>query len=53
MPMDMHYCEIFSDCYRCPCPFCPYEKLEDGTDWMTDGAEEADEQEEQDEDEGW
>lgn len=28
----MHYCSIFSDCYRCPVPFCPYEKLEDGTD---------------------
>ena len=29
--MDSHYCDIFSDCYRCPAPFCPYEKYdEDG-----------------------
>ena len=27
--MNMHYCDIFSDCYRCPAPFCPYEKYED------------------------
>lgn len=27
--MDSHYCDIFSDCYRCPAPFCPYEKYDD------------------------
>lgn len=32
MPMDMRYCDIFSECFHCPVPFCPYEKLEDGTD---------------------
>jgi len=26
--MDMHYCDIFGDCYHCPAAFCPYEKLE-------------------------
>ena len=26
---DLHYCDIFSDCYRCPVPYCPYEKLDD------------------------
>ena len=30
--MVMHYCDIFSECFHCPVPFCPYEKLEDGTD---------------------
>lgn len=28
----MHYCDIYTDCWRCPVPFCPYEKLDDGTD---------------------
>ena len=28
----MNYCDIFGDCYHCHVPFCPYEKLEDGTD---------------------
>ena len=29
--LDMHYCTIFTDCYHCPAPFCPYEKEnEDG-----------------------
>ena len=43
-PMDMHYCDIFGDCYHCPCPFCPYEKLEDGTDagWAREGEDEDD-----------
>ena len=27
--MDMHYCDIFGDCYHCPAVFCPYEKLDD------------------------
>lgn len=31
MPMNMHYCDLFGDCYSCPVPFCPYEKLDDGT----------------------
>jgi hypothetical protein len=30
----MHYCDIFTDCYHCPSPYCPYEKLE--TDWLDD-----------------
>ena len=30
--MDMHYCDIFTDCYHCPAPYCPYEKLE--PDWL-------------------
>lgn len=25
----MHYCDIFTDCYHCPAPYCPYEKLDD------------------------
>ena len=51
MPMDAHYCDIFSECYNCPVPFCPYEKLdEQGQDgeW-----EEVEEEEDDDEDEGW
>jgi hypothetical protein len=50
--MDMHYCDIFSDCYHCPVPFCPYEKLED---WGQDGYTVDDEQEDEEEDqeEGW
>ena len=27
--MDMHYCDIFTDCYHCPAPFCPYEKYDE------------------------
>lgn len=50
--MDMHYCDIFSDCFRCPVPFCPYEKLEDGTDVGWDEIE--DEMwTDDDEEEGW
>lgn len=26
--MNSHYCDIFSDCYRCSAPYCPYEKYE-------------------------
>ena len=46
----MHYCDLNDDCYHCPVPFCPYEKLEDGTEsgWATD-EEDVDE----DEEEGW
>jgi hypothetical protein len=49
--MDMHYCDIFTDCYHCPCPFCPYEKLDDRTDsgWQDDEYED----EEEDQEEGW
>lgn len=55
--MDMHYCDIFSDCFRCPVPFCPYEKLEDGTvagiaeEYITDRMDAL--IDELDEDEGW
>jgi hypothetical protein len=49
--MDMHYCDIFSDCYRCPVPFCPYEKLDD---WGQDVQDETDEEDlDEDEEEGW
>lgn len=51
MPMDMHYCDIFTDCYRCPVPFCPYEKLDDGTE--AGKADEMIDEVEDDEDEGW
>lgn len=46
--MDMHYCDIFGDCYHCPAVFCPYEKLEpSGMDTPCpmddgDGSEDAD-----------
>lgn len=40
--MDMHYCDIFGDCYHCPARFCPYEKYE--TDWQDDA--EPDEEDE-------
>lgn len=30
----MHYCDIFTDCYHCPAPVCPYEKRD--PDWMDD-----------------
>ena len=37
--MDMHYCDIFGDCYHCPAAFCPYEKLEPSwLDSATDGS---------------
>ena len=32
--MNLHYCDIFGDCYHCPAPYCPYEKLE--PDWLDD-----------------
>ena len=53
--MDMHYCEIFSDCWRCPVAFCPYEKLDDGTDsgWSEIEDEMYDDDEDEDEEEGW
>ena len=51
-PMD--FCEIFSDCFRCPVPFCPYEKLDrNWLDGETELDEELDEDEEEIEDEGW
>ena len=42
--MDMHYCDIFTDCYHCPAPFCPYEKLEPS--WLDDVEEEKESEEE-------
>lgn len=45
----MHYCDIYTDCWRCPVAFCPYEKLDDGTDA---GWEENEDQMYQDEKEG-
>lgn len=39
--MDNHYCDIFSDCYRCSAPFCPYEKYDDDRD----GADEEENEE--------
>lgn len=27
--MISHYCDIFTDCYHCPAPFCPYEKYDE------------------------
>ena len=50
--MTMHYCDIFSDCYRCPVPFCPYEKLDDGSDSGWADEEDTDEDDECEE-EGW
>lgn len=37
-PMNAHYCVLWNDCFRCPIPFCPYEKLDDGTEsgWETE-----------------
>ena len=53
--MVLHYCDIFTDCWHCPAPFCPYEKLEDGTEagWAAEDEEEEKEEEEEEEDEGW
>lgn len=53
--MDMHYCDIFSDCWRCPVVFCPYEKLDDGTDsgWSEIEDEMYEDDEDEDEEEGW
>lgn len=48
--MVLHYCEIFSDCYRCPVPYCPYEKLDDET--YSGFADEDEEIEDEDEEEG-
>ncbi len=42
--MDMHYCDIFGDCYHCPAAFCPYEKLEPS--WLYDVEEEKESEEE-------
>ena len=27
--MNSHYCDIFTDCYHCPAPVCPYEKYDE------------------------
>lgn len=40
--MDMHYCDIFTDCYHCPAPFCPYEKLDD---WGRDDVKDEEKEE--------
>jgi hypothetical protein len=50
--MDMHYCDIFSECFHCPVPFCPYEKLDS---WGHDDGTEDEEEyvEEEEEDDGW
>lgn len=51
--MDSHYCDIFSDCYRCPAPFCPYEKYDDdGNRGAVDGAATENEQDEEEDDDG-
>ena len=42
--MNMHYCDIFGDCYHCPAAFCPYEKLE--PNWLDDVEEEKESEEE-------
>lgn len=48
----IHYCDLNDDCYRCMIPFCPYEKLEDGTE---SGWADIDDvmYEDEDEEEGW
>ena len=44
---DLDYCEIFGDCFHCPgLPFCPYEKLEDGTEAGWEPEEETTNQDE-------
>jgi hypothetical protein len=50
--MELHDCDIFDNCARCPIAFCPYEKLD--PDWL-DGMDEQEELDEMDEDEddGW
>ena len=58
MPMsDTHYCDIFTDCYHCPVPFCPYEKLDswcEHANYVTDDEVEPDDEEiEEDQDDGW
>lgn len=40
----MHYCDIFGDCYHCPTPCCPYEKLEPF--WLDEIEEEEEDEEE-------
>ena len=51
-PMVSHYCDIFTDCYHCPCPYCPYEKLDDGSysGWGDDEEELEDGENEEDTD---
>ena len=49
MPMDMHYCDIFGDCFHCPVAFCPYEKLDDDSFSGWDDREEGEQVENDDE----
>ena len=46
------YCDIFTDCYHCPAPFCPYEKLDDDS-FSGLAAEDEAEDEEEDQEETW
>lgn len=48
--MDLHDCDIYDNCARCPIAFCPYEKLD--PDWL-DGVDEQEELDEMEEDDGW
>lgn len=41
--MNSHYCDIFSDCYRCPAPYCPYEKRDEAAEKEEKGDEEEEE----------
>lgn len=47
--MISHYCDIFTDCYHCPVPFCPYEKLDDESYSGLDDREEGEQDEDDDE----
>lgn len=40
--MVLHNCKLSDDCYRCQVPFCPYEKLDDGSDSGWDDGEDED-----------
>lgn len=43
---ELHYCDIFSDCYYCPAPYCPYEKRDPG--WLDDTDEDEEDEDLQD-----
>ena len=47
----LHNCDLAEGCHLCNVPFCPYEKLDDGSysGWVDDDEDEY----EEDEDEGW
>ena len=47
---EMTFCDLFTECWHCPIPYCPYEKLGDGSESGFD--DEADRDDEDDE-EGW